>query len=141
MKTILLTVSLLISQLTFAQNSNPLQCYNRPDVSKEMPYLVSLENVQSNDQLKLFIRELTSSQMVEVAQVQKLKALGLTLISLSVPIENLFFPQVLGFNKNAAIDASVEQAAAKAAAEAGISSYHIGCNYIAEAFPKAGGMN
>ncbi|MFN8944474.1 MAG: hypothetical protein ACK5WZ_07620 [Pseudobdellovibrionaceae bacterium] len=141
MKALTLTISILMSQLAFAQNANSLRCFNQVDVSAESPYLVFVQGILSAKQLKKFNRELVKTELVKVENVQILAGLDLTVLALSAQTENLAFPAVLGFDIDSAIDSGVERAIATAADLSNVTSYTVECNFIVDGQPKAGGMN
>jgi hypothetical protein len=141
MKTALFTILILIGHIAIAQDATALRCYNQPYVSADSPYLVALQDISSKQQLKVFVKELTKDKVIRVESKTTLKAIGMDLLTLSVNTEHIFFPAVLGFDQNAAIDDLVARTIQEAAQAAGITEYIIDCNDLVHTQPKAGGIN
>lgn len=140
MKNVILTICVL-STLSFTAQARlrvseglyKLDCYANPNVSQEDQVLMILQDV-SPAQSEQLLSEVLSNDILRVESKTELSALGMTMISLSVGKD-------FSFADTRDVNPLLEKIFSDAVTNTGLTTEQVmvGCNWISEPLPRAGG--
>jgi hypothetical protein len=144
MKTASLLTVLLFSALTFAQSTEPSSapyCYGNGNVDQEKPFIVSVSGLSAK-KAKALAKNIQHNEILTLGLTIDFDG-GFLIYEVGADISKIAVAQEIGLDFNQAVNeiAYSEVLSIVSKYQSDSSQVAVECNYIADAYPKAGGVN